>query len=347
MRKKLSLSLIFVLVFTLFFSNINFVQAKPITNAELSAFKKKGIDYEKVQNKKGQTKKELVKQFMEDGLSQKDAQYYAKLDLMVSELEKAGVVIDLDDESIPDIDNAYVRKSPEEFKEKVLNLDLPALKKAFGNNEGWLKGNDDLNKAFKNEQYTDIVENGEIVGQKIEIKYPDGSSVKTTITGSVEDANIENIVEPNTYVHGPWNAEYRFGSSFNGKATNHIRSAEWEYKSSSNFAKINDLFKYKITHLTPDYTGWVADVTSDDGAVSSGGIVTADTEWLSNTQGSRAYYNTYIQGYTRVKFKASKSFSASYGPLSLSVSGGNTWHQFVIIETNGQGATFAYAAHYR
>ncbi|WBL15111.1 hypothetical protein [Sutcliffiella sp. NC1] len=350
MKKRLSLSVIFMVIFTLFFSEMDFVQAKPQnSNAEFNAFKEKGIDYEKAKNNKGQTKKQLVEKFIGEGLSQKDAQYYAKLELMVSEIEKAGILIDLDDENIPEVSNDFVRSSPNEFRERILGLDLAALKKAYGDNMGWLEGNDDLNQAFNNEQYIDVIENGEVVGQKVEIKYPDGSTVKATLTGSVEnDEDNENNVEPNTYHTGPWGSSYyRFGGSTNSTATSHGRTAQWEYKSSTHFAKINDVFKYRIRHLSPDYTGWVADVISDDGASSSGGLITVDDEWLSNTQGSRAYYNTYIQGYTRVRFKTSTSFTATYGPLSISASPGNTWHQFVIIEANGQGAVNAYAAQFR
>lgn len=86
---------------------------------------------------------------------------------------------------------------------------------------------------------------------------------------------------------------------------------------------------------------------SDDmGAASYAGIVTIDTE-TPNHQGTTAdSLGEFIQGYYDCRFHVSGSFTATYGPLSLSLDSGAGWHEYCVIEVSYIAVRSSWAAQF-
>jgi hypothetical protein len=331
----------------LIISSIMFFSVSSATFASTSE-KTPSIDYSKAKGHKGKSKNQLVTELENEGLSKKDADYYAKLDILIAELERQDIHIDLMDESINKLSNDYVRTNPDEYRKKILSLDKSALKTAFANNEGWVKGAEDLEKAFKNKEYQEILENGKPIGKLVTVKYPDGSTVTGSLT--VKEANKdEKIVEPNTYVSNTkWDESKLFSSASHTGEGQWTATTTWQYTSGSNYAKVRDIFTYnrnKHNSSSPDF--WTISYVADDGTAASAGVALAESEIPSNHKNTSADRYSYLQGYTDVKFKVTGSFSASFSGLGISVTNGATWHQFAVTEVNGGGGVVSWAAQFK
>ena len=304
------------------------------------------INFETGKGHKGLSKDEMVKEFEADGMSKADSKYYAELDILIAELERKEINIDLTDESIGTLSNDYIRSNPDEFRQRILSLDKVALKTAFANNEGWSNGSKDLEKAFKNKDFTEITENGKPVGKKVKIKYPDGSVVE----GSLKtEFNSNEKLAPNTYLANyKWDQSSLFGSNTNTGEGSHGMITTWQYTSGTNYARVRDIYNYTLNkHNSINSDFWTVHFVSDDGVAASAGAVTADSEINSNNLKTSADRYSYMHGYTDVKFRATGSFSASYAGLSIGASVGATWHQFAVSEVTGGGQQYAWAAQFK
>ncbi|SFA51262.1 hypothetical protein SAMN05192569_102932 [Parageobacillus thermantarcticus] len=306
------------------------------------------INYEKDLGHENRTKDEIVRDLVNDGLSFEDAEYYAKLDILVNQLEKRNIEVNFD--NTPDYSDQYVKAHKKELRDQALNLDKKALKAVLSKNKAMNQGVKDLNNVLDlmQEKYKD---NKEMENRVIEIKYADGSSLIFN-TGIVKEQEKTKEVKPqSTLLGGPWNktADIDSVNATDNDGGTYRSTTSWSYVSGASYAKVTDVLRWSFngkSDLTLSYL-------SDEGASSYAGVVTVDKEYRSN---HKTGYNDdwhVVQGYTDVQFKVSGSFSASFKVLGISVNAGAGWHQYAITEavrfpTTSEGAygVYYYAGQY-
>ena len=314
-------------------------------------------------------------ELQKNGLSSEDADYYARLDSMVKQMEKEKIEVDVAD--APDLPKNFTITNENQLRKKILNKDKSALKEALRSEINLrATGPADLEKQLKE----DIKNN--ISRESYTITYPDGSTISfssgikkigelTNIvdttkkqtkvhSNSIQNINASNDNTPN--ISGPWNEVTRMGFTANyakNGAGIYTSTVTWTYSSPAGYSKVSDNFTWKFK---PDKR-WECDKEtstcnwayyntveriSDTGSSSGLGVVIVDNENLSN-MGWRTTAGLYesIQGYTDVRFKVSGSFSASFLKLSIGVNAGNSWHQYAIQEVDGFSHITSYAGQFK
>jgi hypothetical protein len=312
--------------------------------------KKPEINYSADKGHNGKSYKQLVSDLENEGFSTKDADYYAKVDVLIADLERQGIKINLNEVSIKTYTNDEVKANPDEFRQKVLSLDKAALKTALSNHiEGLANGPKDLEKAFNSNEFQDALENGKPIGKKVTIKNPDGS----TFTGSLivkEDNKNVKTVEPNTYVqNGLWNQSQGFTNYSTPGEGNWQAVNNWTYSGSLGTVNTRDILYYSFSkHGNPTQSQfWTTSYNSDDGVASSTGSVNIDLLLPHNHKGESADSSHYIQSWTANRIKVSEALSLSSGILSISLSVNNTFYIYTVTEAKGTGGIYAWKAQYK
>lgn len=259
-------------------------------------------------NVKVETTKEKINNMVSDGLSVEDATYYATLDDVVKKYEKEGTKISLDN-SIPNITDEEVSKNIRSFRNRVINGDKAAIKKAL-TSPVYARGTAEMNNIMKqNSDQKEYI-----------IKYPDGSTIKVkTYLGDY----VNNKVNPNEYVYGTYfvRTGYYTGAY-----------AEWQFTSGVSFSTSRIICDYNV-----NTSANTANVTYAHGVQNSYGVV-----GISNSNSGVISSPTYTslrpaEANNSVIFNVSNSFAATFGILSVSVTTGNHWTQDVYYRVYGGG----------
>lgn len=269
------------------------------------------------QDNKANNQQNDIKDMLESGLSMEDATYYFKLNDMIKKLENDGVKI-VFDESIPDMSDADVTKDIKTFRQRVLAGDKMALKKALSS-PVYTRGVEDTKKLMSRN-----------IGQsKYEVKYADGSSIRLTVSqGNLQD----DKVNPSSYL---FSSKQVTQSGYYTDAY-----ALWTLSAPSSWSKVKITVSYelnlsnaysKIDYAIGDYSSYgVVDFKS-----TNGGAISRST--------NNNNYGVPAEAYNSVIFSVSNTFAGSYGPLSVSVSRGNTFTQKVFYQVWGDGWQYAIA----
>ncbi|PKQ88723.1 hypothetical protein CXK86_23735 [Paenibacillus sp. BGI2013] len=200
--------------------------------------------------------------------------------------------------------------------------------------------------------------------EKIEIEngYYNESNGSINLASSPFDGCTPTGATPN--IVGPWNKTSCIDREFNkiyydygglwpsGKTLQYTSRTEWSFSSPGSHSKIQDLFTWqwygvvKNPNTSPEYNFSVAPV-KDTGSSSSAGAVQVQSESMNNTSKKGSGTNGKIQGYADAIFKVTKSFSATWGVLSVNVDTGQQWHQYAITEVDGWSEVMKFAGEYK
>lgn len=305
------------------------------------------INYETMLGHNNRSYKDIFAELMSCGLNETDAEYYAKMDILANQIEIQDIHLedDLQQNAIQanqnDLSTKYLNANATNLREEALNLNPDALNVILSQNQAMVFGANDSRTVLNNAENRKAESDDNI--SSMTVKYPDGSEfvLTSTVTSESED---EKEVITNTSVAGPWNKEWKIEGNIPLGAGTHTIYTDWQYKTGTSYAKVRDTFKCNVTLAGGKYD---VRYVSDTGSSSFSGVVTVDIENLSNHQNESATWRgEAIQGYTDVRFTVSGNFSVGYGGLTLSVNGGDGWHQYAVTEVDYVGNRHSYAAQF-
>ena len=313
--------------------------------AESSSSSKKSlkdleVNYESMSGHEGRTHDQLVKELLNDGLSQEDAEYYADVDILTNQIELQNINIEDDLKDVQKLSDQYARTNPDELRQKALNKDPSALKTLLSQNEAIFSGSKDTQQVVEQAVKKEKKDNK---GYKVTVEYPDGS--KYILLANTVKIEESSSVKPNTFVSGPWNSSDWFDYDAIWTPGSYTTTTTWQYQSGTSIAKVSDQFKWTYATSPSQKTTYV----SDTGSSSYAGTVTIGTEYLSNHANTTATSQSqFIQGYTDVRFQVSQSFSANFqGIISISTSSGSGWHEYAVSEVSGVADIYYWCAQFK
>ncbi len=266
-------------------------------------------------------KDKIVSELMADGVSRRDAEYYANLDEMIRRMEASGEIIDVDNVKALDRETMFINQS--EFRRQVLNGNKAALKTALQSAESLATGYADIKEFMKKHDNQ----------SKYVIVYPDGSQI-------AYDSNTKAIKSSDVLYASGHNYE-KFGGGTISEYTSYTGYAEYTLSSAANYSKNRVEVKY-------NYSSSGAKVTYVEGVQSSYGIVTianSNGGEISRTQSS---YNNPAEANNQVIYQITGSIGAGFTfgsglGLSVSITGGTSWTQTVYFRIYSNGAWEAVA----
>ena len=325
------------LIITLFSLAIIFpttASAQVSASSTSKTLKDLSINYTTMLGHEGRSYDELVQELLNNGLSQRDADYYAKADILANQIEQQDINVDADLKNTQMLSDQYSRLNPDELRDRALNLDPSALKTVLSQNDALKFGNADTQdtlKALDNNNYS------------VTVEYPDGSKFIASSALCKEESG-DNELKTNTVVPGPWNDEIAY-ESYWGACTytgNWSHNSYWTYSTGVNWARVGDLYGWYYND-----PGKYISYNSDTGASAYAGVVTISSESLSNHQNEySATWGLFLQGYTDVNFHVSSTFKASFLDLGIDLGGGMGWHGYCVHEVSNEGDVFVYAAQF-
>ncbi|MFC4306323.1 hypothetical protein [Cohnella boryungensis] len=292
---------------------------------------------------------EKVKELIALGNTQEEAEYYATLDDNIHNAEKNNVVLELD--NVSEITNREIFANPRAFKNKVLNLD-PAALKATLKTPVFKQGMDDIVKLMdKYPRQSEYV-----------VQYEDGSSVTArTYPGDFTPEN--NIEEQTVKPQGYAEHDFYFGAKCNGNGPGTCSNvtAEWTFTSAAGYSRAAILgLTYSTTRtvLSPYVDKWVSTVGSYTPGATSYGIVTVSAPspntkttgvWLTTDDDFYGEHYSQAQGIYTASVTGSISASYTFGffSLGLSINGGASWSQYIMVRVYAYQDMKAIAAYYR
>lgn len=301
------------------------------------------VDYTSMLGHEGRGYEELVSELINDGLTQDDADYYAKMDILVNQIELHNIDVESclkDEKKLPD---DYIRLNPDDVRSRALNLEPSALKTVLSQNDALDEGK----KVAQNAMNAMEQESNQCFD--ITVDFGDGSKIiatSDTVKDKAEDTELVTNTD-DTHVKGPWNSSHFYDYDLTYKTNgNYTTKSSWKYISGNSIAKVEDVYKwsYKVAKDGKKSATYI----SDSGASSYAGVVTVDSENISNHQNKLADEDgEYIQGYTDVVFSVSGSFAGTFeGVLSISVNAGAGWHEYCITEVANYGGARMYAGQF-
>ncbi|WP_315794313.1 hypothetical protein [Paenibacillus sp. BIC5C1] len=304
------------------------------------------INYDVEKGHNNKSKSQLMDEMIANGLTIEEANYYSDFDILIASMERRGEKIDLNE--ISSYPSDYVALNELDVKEKALNNDKRAIKSLLERSSSLVRGSGDMEELNRRDSINK--------GDKITIKYPDGSSVTKEAKTILESSDDEYTLD--TAIGGPWNSSRGEDDMF--KQENLSSSGTYSsytdvtFKSATHYAAVNDTFRFKILNNgTTDKSKWSVEYISDQGSSGGSGIVTAE-ESPSNHNGEKATgSNGFIQGFTDVKFTLSStvtgsiSFFHDIAGISFSVTAGTWWHEYAITEVSGSGSVLHWLAYYK
>ncbi|AIQ10801.1 hypothetical protein [Paenibacillus durus] len=341
-KKIISIPIVFTIVTSLSMSAYASGSIPQNDKTEIQSLK---INYNLDKGHNNKSKQELIDGMVNEGVNSEDADYYAKLDILAAKLEKESKKINFDEiSSYSDEDTNF---NMFEIRSKALNLDERAIKTIFEHSSVIARGTKDMQELQKSNKSITSLNNATI-------KYPDGSSV--TRTGEVVKIKPETdeSYTTDTWYPGPWSGA--FGEDDMYQEVNLTSSGYYydtndiKFESSSYWAKVNNTFTYQIKNNGyTDHQKWSVHYINSQGASSSSGFITVTDS--ATHQGESATGDDYIQGYTAAKFTISSSVGGEIGfygiALNFSVSGGDSWNEYAIVEVCGAAVVLFWEAYFK
>lgn len=256
-RKVFKFITLLSLVTSMMFSTPAFAQTS--LNTQNKTIDDLEINYTTMLGHEGRSYDELVQEMLKDGLTQDDADYYSKVDILVNQIELQNIDIDTCLKNEQKFSDDYVRLNPDKLKDGVLKLDTRALKTVLSQNDALFQGSNDTKDAAQ------TLSNN---GYNVTIEYADGS--KAILLGNtVKDQSEDSEVKTNTNFVGPWNSSYMWDFDLSDKAAgNYVSTSSWTYTSGVSYANVEDVF-----HWTLGTTKKTVTAVSDTGASSYAGVV--------------------------------------------------------------------------
>lgn len=297
---------------------------------------------------------EEVNELIAEGIKKEDAEYYIMLNNLVRKLEAENIelLIDKDVEDIPDheflINKTY-------YREKILEGDKRALKKAMKSLDSLINGYEYAEKVIST--FSDKA--------AFEIIYPDGSKISydTRVKESSERAereralqrkNKDSLENLRTLLKGykkkdaykPVKLGYEETIMDEGitYAYDNIgwREGEWSFESGLSFSKVYLYTEYQLGSDGTSIIKYARGGQSSYGIVnianSTGGVISRPS---SNGEEFPA------EARNEVIFTVSGSFGATFLILSLAVEPGMNWTQYIIFRLyDSEKIDGEYAARY-
>lgn len=276
-----------------------------------------------------QTIQQKIENMKADGLSQQDAEYYANFDDKVKQMEANKEEFKLDSNT-PDLSDADVAKDVKKNRDNILQGDKAAIKQGLKS----IARLHDKNTTAE----MDSLMNQHQGQQEYVIQYPDGSklSVKQHLAEKVKDGNVY----PSGYTEATMFSRHDYTS--NGTYNNGYN--EWSFITGVNYSKIRITFSFTLTNYSNPGT---VNMTYAMGAQSSYGVVgIANSNGGAISRAQNVQPSTPAEANTQVIFNVSGSFSASYLALSIGVTLGASWTQYVYERLYGDGMSWGVAATY-
>lgn len=315
------------------------------------------LDYNKGLNRDGENKQQLIERFLAYGDTLEKAEYYAKLDILVGELERAKLEVDYTGAKL--LDEEYTRTHPDEMKERLLQLDPDAWLTMLESNakarQESLKDFEEIKSQNQSFFSMSVNEPQSIV----KIKYPDGSvltsSSKTTSSVESKDGIKENVnsrfansspsistsgIVMNPHVAGPWRNVGSFEASklYTSGVHSNQYIASWEQ--SSGRTNVFNVVKFQVKNNgSANAQKWTTILTDVDFDATGTGVLERQSKsrklTSSTTSNAAVGGNQYVMGYTQGTFKTTASFSAGVSGFGLSFEAGQVFSQYAIQEISG------------
>lgn len=262
---------------------------------------------------------------MQDGLSRKDAEYYAALNTMIRTMEQTGEVFQLDD-SVDSINPKNALANQPAFRERVLQKDPAAIKCALSMSSS-LFGLEDI-QALSN-TYQDQNE--------YTIIYPDGSKISYR-SGSTPVSDQNTLYASGTTTD-------TFGSGTNTEYCPYDAYGEYKMESGVNYSKNRVDCKY-------DFNSTGATMTYVEGNQSSYGLVLISNSNSGEISRTKSTSTQPAEANNQVVFQISGSLGVGKEiklvgiNVSVSISGGANWTQTVYFRVPKNGKWTAVAVTY-
>lgn len=294
------------------------------------------IDYETMTGHQNRSFDDLIQLGLDNGLTQDEAEYYAKMDIFANQVDCQKINIKSDIVNAKEVTQKEKRLHPDVVQEKAVDdLDPSALKTELSANDAVISGHKDA------EALVSTLSDNE-GSYTISCEYPDGS--KCVMSGNISEVQPESAdVTTNTHIPGPWTSEYQFGERDHGTSGTYCSRNYWEYKNNGSYVHVEDLytFNYNTNPLKSTYV-------NDDGAATGVGVISVSNQSVANHYGSSVSdLNTWIQGYTSCTCTVSSAFQATFGSLSVGLSSSGSWNEYAVTEVNCTGRCLWYAAQFR
>lgn len=338
MKKCIKLASVLILSLSMCIPTSAFAQSSDMQS--IKTFNDIKMDYTTMLGHEGRSYEMLVKGMLNDGLTMEEADYYAKMDIIVNQIEIANINGDDILENVQAYTGDYARINPDVVKNNALNLDPRALKTVLSQNDAVLLGNNDAQASIK------TLGNK---GYNITVRYPDGSKAMYK-SSTVIDETESSDIKTNTNVVGPWSKSYMFDYDLTDKTynTNYVSTSTWSFTSGGSYTKVSDVFRWTLgpdSHMGTSYS--TVYYRDDTGSTSYAGVCSIDLEYLSNhINESASSTGNYIVGYTDARFTVSGSFTSTFGTLGISGNVGMGWHQYCITEVSNKGSVRYWAGQF-
>lgn len=250
-----------------------------------------------------------LSELLSSGLSTEEAEYYVRVGKIVDKLEENHIKICLEDyEYISDED---FRVNRDYYRKRILKGDKAAIGKAM----------ETLNNLFKGKEYIEKLVDVFPDKNHYEIVYPDGTMVKYF-------SRLKNMDE-NSYYEPCLSEIYNYRETLiDGgvapKSKNiEARECEWSFMSGISYSKI-----YLYSEFLMD--GDTSTIIYARGGQASYGVVN-----IANSTGAVITRNNSANGRpaearNEVIFNVTGAFGGNFMGLSLSVTPGANWTQYII-----------------
>ncbi len=278
-----------------------------------------------------------VKELTSAGMTIEDAEYYVRLNNLVESLENENIEV-LIDEDVEDISDHEFSINKAYYREKILDGDKRALKKAIKSLDTLINGSEYAERVIST--FSDKA--------AFEIIYPDGSKISydTRIKESSYRAEKERILQKQNKdkvenlsevldnnkkkdVYNTVNLGYEETVMDEGitYAYENLgwREGEWAFESGLSFSKV-----YLYTEFQLGSNGESTIKYARGGQSSYGIINIANSTGGVISRTSSGGGNIPAEARNEVVFTVSGSFGATFLILSLSVEPGMNWTQYII-----------------
>lgn len=297
---------------------------------------------------------EQVKELTSEGMTIEDAEYYIRLNNLVERLENENIEFFIE-EDVEDISDHEFLINKDYYREKILDGDQRALKKAMKSLESLINGSEYAERVIST--FSDKA--------AFEIIYPDGSKISydTRIKESSEMAERERILQnenkskienlskildnnKNKDVYGPVKLGYEETVMDEGitYAYDNIgcREGEWSFESGLSFSKVYLYTEFQLGSNGESTINYARGGQSSYGIVnianSTGGVISRPSSGGANLP---------AEARNEVVFTVSGSFGATFLILSLAVEPGMNWTQYIIFRLyDSEKIDDEYAARY-
>lgn len=279
-----------------------------------------------------------------EGMTKDEAMYYYKLDELVKYLENNNIVLDFTE--VVALSDAEVVSNPSLIKEKILDIDLRAIKKALQSSVNSENDREKLEKLIEKNKGKDI--------KNYEFKTSDGNKIVYTATKEETDkvekqiqSNDSNLVqEVESDVLGYKESEYYSGTV--DETSTWECTTEWKYYYGVAYAKIylNDKMEVNLEDET-------VLVTYVNGSGAAYGIIHFQNSTGGATNSANGTATSPAVTSNQVTFEISASVAGSIElsvgvgvGLSISVTAGVTWTSHIYDKQWGTGVYKYYAGRY-